>query len=111
MLPSINELPSVPLVDANVAQWLRTATRIPGTNKYRLSLQGQVTGAPRGAQLWVSLDIGTTTSHMFTYPLEPDGFFSGEIQVASVRQKIPLILQLVDANNKNVLAIHRVSLY
>jgi hypothetical protein len=57
------------------------------------------------------METGTTASHMFTYPLEPDGFFSGEIQVANVRQKIPLILQLVDANNKNVLATHRVSLY
>ena len=100
----------VRLDTASVAKWLQSAKQIPATRQYQLTLQGQVAGAPAGAQVRTSLDLGAL-KHLFSSNLDANGNFSGDIILDSVTQRVPLVLQLVDARTNSVLHVHKVTLY
>jgi len=108
--PDIKNSTSVPLSSAAVSAWLRSAQSMPGGKSYRLSLLGQVTGAPPGSQVQASLEIGTVT-RQFLVPVDARGFFRGEIQLNNINQKIPLQFQLIDPKTKNVVITHRVVIF
>ncbi len=95
----------------NVAKWIQSARPVPGTKQSRLAIQGEVTGAPAGAKVRGSVETGGSLSPQFTAPVDSKGLFSGEIVVGDVRQRIPLVLELLDPKGATVLGTHRVVLY
>ncbi len=98
------------LDSVGVSSWLQSAKSMAGTRQYQLRLQGQVTGAPRGATVRVSLEAATMTQQ-FSSKLDAGGRFSGDIRVGSVTQRIPLVFELIDPRAGTVLATHRVVIY
>lgn len=95
---------------AGVARWLKSARLLPDTKRYRLRIDGQVSSAPRGARVRVSLDDAALVQQFLT-GLDAGGKFTGDIVVASVAQRIPLVFELIDPNADKVLASHRVVIY
>ena len=108
--PDIKNAVSVPLSGAAITTWLRSAQPAAGGKQYRLIVQGQVTAAPPGSQVQASLDIGTNAPQ-FLVALDAKGFFRGEILLGSLNQRVPLVLQLIDAKTKNVIATHKVLIF
>ena len=108
--PNIKNVNLVRMDEAIVAKWLRSARRIPTTRQYQLTLQGQVAGAPEGARVRTSLDLGFL-KHQFSSNLDAKGNFSGDIILDSVTQRVPLVLQLMDASTNGVLYVHKVTLF
>jgi transcriptional regulator with AAA-type ATPase domain len=98
------------LDNAGVSSWMQSAKFLPGTKQYQLRVQGQVTGAPRGATVRASLEAAAMTQQ-FSSKLDAAGRFSGDIVVGSVTQRIPLVFELVDPKGGAVLATHRVVIY
>ena len=109
-IPNIKSINSVRMDAASVAKWLQSAKQIPTTRQYQLTLQGQVAGAPAGAQVRASLDLGAL-KHQFSSNLDANGNFSGAIILDSMTQRVPLVLQLVDARTNSILHVHKVTLY
>jgi hypothetical protein len=109
-IPNIKSINSVRMDAASVAKWLQSAKQIPTTRQYQLTLQGQVAGAPAGAQVRASLDLGAL-KHQFSSNLDANGNFSGAIILDNVTQRVPLVLQLVDARTNSILHVHKVTLY
>jgi hypothetical protein len=99
------------LDQASVLQWTQTARPVPGSKQVSLAVQGEVNGAPTGAKVRGSLETGGTLSTQFTAALDQKGRFNGEIVVNSANQRIPLVLELLDARANTVLISHRVVLY
>lgn len=108
--PDIRNATSLALNTPMVSNWLRSARQMPGTRQFRLPVQGQVAGAPSGAQVRVSLDAGTLRPQ-FASAVDAKGFFGGEIVLDSLTQRIPIVVQLVNPTNGAVISTHRVVLY
>ena len=107
--PAIKNAPSAALNSAGVAKWIQSAKQMPATKQYRLTVQGQVTGASAGVQVRASLDSGTL-KHQFMANPDASGNFSGDVFLDSVTQKIPLVFQVVDPKTNSVLFVHKVNL-
>ncbi|MEN6486754.1 MAG: hypothetical protein ABFD98_17900, partial [Syntrophobacteraceae bacterium] len=83
--------------------------QMPATKQYKLAVQGQATGMPKGAQVRASLDSGTL-KHQFLATPDASGNFAGEVFLDGLTQKIPLVFQVVDPKTGSVLFVHRVNL-
>ncbi len=108
--PDIKNATSLALNTPIVSSWLRSAKQMPATRQFRLPIQGQVSGAPAGTQVRVSIDFGTLRSQ-FASVVDARGFFGGEIVLDSLTQRIPLVVQLINPANGSVVSTHRVALY
>jgi DNA-binding NtrC family response regulator/pSer/pThr/pTyr-binding forkhead associated (FHA) protein len=108
--PDIRNVTSLNLDNANVAKWLKTAKPVPGGKQYRITVQGQITGAPAGSQVKASLEAGGL-KQQFINVIDPKGNFTGDITLDSLFQRIPIVLQLIDPKSNSVLSTHRVVLF
>jgi hypothetical protein len=108
--PDIKNSTSMNLDNANVSRWLRTAKQVPGGRQYRITVQGQVTGAPGGSQVKASLDAGVL-KQQFINVIDPKGNFTGDVTLDNLTQRIPIVFQLIDPKNNSVLSTHRIVLY
>lgn len=108
--PALNDAASAPLSAPAVSIWLRSGKPVPKTKQVRLTLAGQVAGAPSGSIVRAYSDTDTAAP-FFSSSLDAGGGFSGDIVLDSVRQKIPLVLQLIDPKTNSVIHTHRILLY
>lgn len=107
--PNIKDATVARLNSAKVSRWLKSAQLIPGTQQHRLTVNGQVIGAPPQAQVMASLEIGTL-SYQFSSPIDANGNFSGEIRVTDRAQEIPLVFQIIDPATNSVISTHKILL-
>lgn len=108
-VPNVRDVASARLDSPAVAQWLRSARPMPATKQYRLTVQGQVTGAPPGAQVRAGLEIGAIRQQ-FSVALDAQNRFSGDVILDNLKQRIPLVFQLVDAKTNSVLFLYKVTI-
>ena len=108
--PNIRSATSARLTSTSVASWLKSATIIPGTGQYRLKIQGQAPGTPKGAEVRAILDLPTSQQVQFRSIPDTGGNFAGEISISGNDQSIPLLLQVIDPVKNMVLATHKVVL-
>lgn len=95
---------------AGVSRWIKSAKLLPDNKRYRLRIEGLVSSAPQGAQVRVSLEDAALI-RQFSTGLDTGGRFTGDIVLASVTQRIPLVFELIDPKAEKVLASHRVVIY
>ena len=105
-IPNIQAATTVGLTTPASVDWLRSAQLNPGTGKYRLVVYGQAQGAPGGTQVRAYLE-NDPAQPQFVSPLDNRGFFNGYIQLIALNQRLTLILEILDANNR-VLTAHKV---
>lgn len=110
LVPDIKNATTLPLKNPVVAKWLGSAATVTGTRRYKLNIQGTVTGAPAGALVRGGLELGTTT-FQFSTPVDPKGRFAGDLYVDNLNQRMPLIFQVVDSTTNTVIQTHRVVFY
>ena len=108
--PDIRNATSLTLDSPNVSKWLRTAKPAPGGRQYRITVQGQVTGAPGGALVKAVLDAGTP-KQQFINVIDGKGNFTGDVTLDSLTQRIPIVFQLIDPKNNTVISTYRIVLY
>jgi hypothetical protein len=111
ILPDIKAATYGRLDNPNVARWIQGARSVPGSRQLRLPIQGEVTGGQMGARVRGSLETGGSLSPQFTVSVDQRGQFSGDIVLNDVRQRIPLVLELLDPRTNSVMSTHRVVLY
>jgi hypothetical protein len=110
MQPDIKNVTSLNLDSVNVAKWLKTAKPVPGGKQYRITVQGQVTGAPAGSQVKASLETGVL-KQQFINVIDPKGNFTGDVTLDSLTQRIPIVFQLMDPKSNAIVSTHRIVLY
>ena len=108
--PDIKNVTSLNLDSVNVAKWLKTAKPVPGSRQYRITVQGQVTGAPSGSQVKASLEAGGL-KQQFINVIDPKGNFTGDVTLDNLTQRIPIVFQLIDPKSNSVISTHRVVLF
>jgi transcriptional regulator with AAA-type ATPase domain/pSer/pThr/pTyr-binding forkhead associated (FHA) protein/polyferredoxin len=107
-IPDIKDAASGRMNDPAVVKWLGSAKPVAGTKQQRLTVQGQISGAPRGAQVRGGVETGAL-NFQFTSPLDPKGNFTGEIFLDNPKQPMPLVFELLDVSN-SVVTSYRVVL-
>lgn len=110
LLPDIKNAASIPWRSAVVSAWVRSGQAVAGGKQYLLPVQGRVVGAVPGTLVQVSLEVGTSTAQ-FVVPVDAKGLFQGQIRLDSFNQRTAIVLQLLDAKTKKVLADHRVVIF
>jgi transcriptional regulator with AAA-type ATPase domain/pSer/pThr/pTyr-binding forkhead associated (FHA) protein len=105
-IPNVQTATNVGLTTPASVDWLRSAQMNPGTGKYRLVIYGQAQGAPDGKQVRAYLE-NEPAQPQFISPLDNRGFFNGYIQLTALNQRMSLILEVLDGNNRVLLA-HKV---
>jgi len=105
-IPNVQTATNVGLTTPASDDWLRSAQMNPGTGKYRLVVYGQAQGAPDGKQVRAYLE-NEPAQPQFISPLDNRGFFNGTIQLTALNQRMSLILEVLDVNNR-VLSAHKV---
>jgi len=108
--PNIRNATSIALSDPNIANWLKTAKPVPGGRQYRVTVQGQVSGAASGSQVKASLDTGVL-KQQFINIIDAKGSFTGDVTLDSLTQKIPIVLQLIDPQTNSIVSTHRIVLF
>jgi transcriptional regulator with AAA-type ATPase domain len=108
--PDIRNATSLTLDSPDVSRWLKTAKPVPGGKQYRVTVQGQVTGAPSGAEVKASLDA-QTLKQQFISEIDAKGGFSGDFTLDNINQRIPMVFQLIDPNTNSIIATYRIVLY
>jgi transcriptional regulator with AAA-type ATPase domain/pSer/pThr/pTyr-binding forkhead associated (FHA) protein len=105
-IPNVQTATTVGLTTPASVDWLRSAQMNPGTGKYRLVVYGQAQGAPDAKQVRAYLE-NEPAQPQFISPLDNRGFFNGYIQLTVLNQRMSLILEVLDVNNR-VLSAHKV---
>jgi transcriptional regulator with AAA-type ATPase domain len=105
-IPNVQTATTVGLTTPASVDWLRSAQMNPDTGKYRLVIYGQAQGAPEAKQVRAFLE-NESAQPQFISPLDNRGFFNGYIQLTALNQRMSLILEVLDINNR-VLSAHKV---
>jgi transcriptional regulator with AAA-type ATPase domain/pSer/pThr/pTyr-binding forkhead associated (FHA) protein len=105
-IPNIQAATNVGLTASASVDWLRSAQLNPGTGKYRLVIYGQTRGTPDGKQVRAYLE-NEPAQPQFISALDNRGFFNGYIQLTTLNQRMSLVLEVLDVNNR-VLLVHKV---
>lgn len=108
--PDIRNATSLTLDSPNVSKWLRAAKQTPGGRQYRITVQGQVIGAPTGSQVKASLEAGIL-KQQFINVIDAKGSFTGDVILDSLTQRIPIVFQLIDPKTSSIITTHRIVLY
>jgi hypothetical protein len=106
--PDIRDASSARMNNPVIVRWLGAAKAVPGSKQQRLTVQGQIFGAPPGSRVKGGLETAAPSSQ-FTSSVDSSGTFSGDVLLDSAGQPISLMFQLLDTGNR-VIAVHRVVL-